>query len=248
MPSNRVINFQLVDESGRQIMAAGGFAIVLTANTPDKVSLFDVNQAATTNPIALNRGSLYCQVAKANKPVDVIVYSPTGHCVFLKGLVPGDRQSVQVDTKQMESRWTIPFSIADGAANVEKDTGLDLPTGCLVDPMALAIDVTTADAGQTINVGILSTEASGDADGFIAAASVATQGVARVTAANGADTIGALLKVQDSVNAGDDFPANHTVLSTSRSVSWTLNAGSDTAKGFIEFNVTLALNSGIASL
>jgi hypothetical protein len=239
MPSNRVIDIQLSDENGRHIMTAGGQMFVLSPGLPDVLSTFDINQAAVAQPIAGNRGRFYAQVAKANKTVDLIIYSPTGHCRMIKNVVPGDRQTVMIDTSQLESTWIIPASVAQATAAVEKDSGVDLPTGALVEPIGLGLEVIVADATEDILVGILSTEASGDADGFMISPSVATLGSVRVTAANGADQLGALLKVQDSVNAGDDFPAPHVVLSTSRSVSYTLSAGSDTAKCYINLPVRL---------
>jgi hypothetical protein len=240
MSSNRVIDVQLVDENERHIMTAGGQMFVLSPGLPDILSAFDINQAALTQPIAGNRGRFYAQVAKANKTVDVIIYSPTGHCRMIKNLTPGDRQTVMIDTSQLVSQWIIPASIAQATQAVEKDSGVDLPTGALVEPIGVGLDVIAADATEDIVAGILSTEPSGDADGFILNASVASTGSVRITALNGADNLGALLKVQDSVNAGDDFPAPHVVLSTSRSVSYTLSAGSDTVKAYINLPVRLS--------
>lgn len=241
MASNRVINFQLTDENGRHIMASGGMVMVCAEGSPDKVSIFDDQQVAASNPKAMNRGSFYCQVAKAVRKVDVFIYSPTGHCIPIKSLTPGDRQHVRVDTKELSGDWIIPFSHADSTDAVEKDSGVDLPTGALVDPMGLAIDVVDADATETISVGILSTEPSGDADGFVVTASIATAGVVRVApTAAGPDALGVLLKTLDSANAGDDFPADHVVLSTSRSLSYTTSAGTDSGAGYIRLPVKLA--------
>lgn len=57
----------------------------------------------------------------------------------------------------------------------ETDTGFDLPAGAVIIGMPF-IEVTTAVASGTIDVGILSSESGGDADGFLDAVSCATAG------------------------------------------------------------------------
>jgi hypothetical protein len=235
--NNRIVNFQLTDRNGKAVLATGGMAQVCVNGSPDKVSaVFDANQVATTNPVALSRGMLYFEVAKSVTILDIYMATPTGQFVVLKNVVPGDRSTVAYDPLDLKSEWVIPFSHADSTDAVEKDTGFDLPSGALVESFP-GLEIVDIDATETINVGILSTEPSGDADGFIAVASVATIGSVRISVLNGADTLGALLKVQDSVNAGDDAPAPHAVLSTSRSISYTTTTGTDTASGFIHLTV-----------
>lgn len=237
MANNRIVNFQLCDMDGKAILASGGMAQVCINGSPDKVSaVYDASQVATTNPVALSRGMLYFEVAKSVTVVDIYLATPTGQFLVLKNVVPGDRSVVKYEPKDNESTWVIPFSHADSTAATEKDTGFDLPSGALVDPFP-GIEVVDVDATETIDCGILSTEPSGDANGFIAAADVATAGSVRISVANGALTLGALLFVQDSVNAGDEAPAPHVVLSTSRSVSYTTTAGSDTCSGFFHLTV-----------
>jgi len=55
----------------------------------------------------------------------------------------------------------IPFT----ASPTEKDTGWDLPATAVV--IDVLVEVTTAEAGVTMDVGLLSTETGGDADGFL---------------------------------------------------------------------------------
>lgn len=243
MANNRVINFQLTDPYGKAILASGGMAQICVNGSPDKVAaVYDSAQVATTNPVALSRGMLYVEVAKSITIVDIYLATPTGQFLVLKNVVPGDRSAVPYNPLDQISEWVIPWSTADSVAATEKDTGFDLPSGAQVQSFP-GLEVTAVDATETIDCGILSTEASGDADGFIALASVATLGSVRISVANGADTLGALLKVQDSINAGDDAPAPHVVLSTSRSISYTTTAGSDTGKGFIHLTVCNILNA-----
>jgi hypothetical protein len=245
MANNRIIDFQLTDMFGKAILASGGMAQICLNGSPDKTpAVYDSAQVATTNPVALSRGRLYVEVPKSVTIVDIYLATPTGHFLVLKNVVPGDRSAQPYNPLDQKSVWFIPFSHADSTAATEKDTGFDLPSGAQVEPFP-GLEVVDIDATETLDVGILSTEASGDADGFIAAASVATIGSVRVSVLNGALTLGALLFVQDSANAGDEAPAPHIVLSTSRSVSYTTSAGSDTCSGFIVLTVNNILNASM---
>lgn len=136
----------------------------------------------------------------------------------------------------------IPFGVSD---NVETSTHIELPADMAV--INAIIDVLTLDATETIDVGLLSSEGGGDADGFIAAASVAAAGKVFpnvvVTDATedyfSACTIGALL--QDTFAAGADVVTDvgtfvrrpHVCDGTAKTVTYTGSAGSDTAAGKI---------------
>jgi hypothetical protein len=73
-----------------------------------------------------------------------------------------------------------------GGTTTEKDTGIDLPAKSIV--IDLVVDVKTAVASSTIDVGLLSTEGAGDADGFAdgvsCASAVLVQPAAVLTAGN----------------------------------------------------------------
>lgn len=132
-------------------------------------------------------------------------------------------------------------------SNVETDTGVDIPINCLVDPWSIALFVQTVDATETIDVGILSTESGGDANGFIAAASIATAGWVRpvLTATDAsaqnyisANTLGALFfKGIDGANAagqaGLSIIMPHLSDGVATSISYTCSTGSDTFVGFL---------------
>jgi hypothetical protein len=70
----------------------------------------------------------------------------------------------------------IPFS----KNTSEEDTSVDLPSGVVVED--IAVYVTDEVASGELDVGLLSTEASGDADGFLDGISCATAGFIRPTA------------------------------------------------------------------
>lgn len=111
----------------------------------------------------------------------------------------GDRLSAFVDGT------VVPFTPdGDGIAikipfeksTTEVDTGIELPANVIVTNAYVEVD--TAVAASTIDVGLLSTEANGDADGFIDGASCATTGIIApvthaITASAGKITPGAFI-------------------------------------------------------
>ena len=121
----------------------------------------------------------------------------------------------------------------------ETDTGWDLPAGSFV--MDAFIKVITAEATEstkTIEVGLLSSESGGDADGFLDAVSVAATGLVKggvTVTVGGTETFyaanptkGALLRAGyiAGTNSGSDFGLyqekwHDTDSTTARSVTWT---------------------------
>lgn len=72
----------------------------------------------------------------------------------------------------------IALDITSTPTGSEQDTGWDLPPNAIV--IGVGINVTTAEASggtKTLDVGLLSSETSGDTDGFISSLAVTTVGV-----------------------------------------------------------------------
>lgn len=170
--------------------------------------------------------------------VDTISEKTSGSGVTVDGCQIKDGLVVYKHAKILEASF--------GHATTETDTGVDLPDKAVV--LAVWLEVTTADAGITIDVGTLSTEGGGDADGFIDGASVAATGlvIPDVTVTAGANenyfsacTIGALLVdfTAGSDTAGDVGTLNKkfyaTDSQTAKSISYTCSTGADTAAGKI---------------
>jgi hypothetical protein len=208
--------------------------MVVTANGAAKVDLFNMDGTAIANPVAFTNGYVEFQFDGDTNSVDLYGISPTGHGFVAKGVEPSGDNEINIDTNVLHTVVAIPFSYADVTADAtETDTGMDLPLYAAVLPTPL-VRVLTADATETIEVGLLSTETAGDADGFIDAVSVDTVGLFKATGANAGNTMGALFEVQDSANAGDIVEEPHAITgANARSVSYTLTAGSDTAEGII---------------
>lgn len=233
MATNRIrYSIQLKDAVlGASIISAGGKVIVCQAGTPDKATLFsDADGASLANPLTPTRGFIEFWTLDTLASVDLYIMSPTGHFLSVSGVTASGPNEVVVPTNERQGVMKIPFSIADTTATVETNTGIAIPATGAVQPFPL-LQVTAIDATETIDVGTLSTD-SGDADGFLVTASVGTLGLVKGSVANGALTMGALLFVQDSVNAGDRAPEQNVSMA-GKTITYTLTAGSDTAKGFI---------------
>lgn len=234
-------NFQLVDTATKAaIQTAGGKAYVAVNGDAQKVALFNKDGGSVANPVALVNGVVDFYVADAVNKVDLYIQAPSGHFIVTKGMEPSGPNSLFVDKSKAETLMVIPFSIADTVANTETNTGFVHPTRAAVLPSPL-VEISTLDSGITIDVGTLSTD-SGDADGFMDGVSVASAGIAKASAANGATTLGVLLFVQDSANAGDKAPEANVSMQ-GKAITYTLSAGADTAEGFILLPVILPANS-----
>jgi hypothetical protein len=220
------------------ITDSGGKFIVVANGGAAKQAIYDSAGAAASNPVSMTYGKGSFYVLDTVTSVDIYGIAPGGQWFFKTGAKEGIVE-IGIDVQNREQVYKIPFSAVDSTAATEYDTGFDLPLYSAVMPNPMIL-VTTIDATEDIDVGILSSETAGDADGFIDGVSTATLGLAKATLLTSADTMGALLSVQDSANAGDDAPEVHVVTgSNGRSISYTTSAGSDTAAGFILLNVVL---------
>lgn len=114
------------------------------------------------------------------------------------------------------------------ASTSEQDTGWDLPTKAVV--LNAFVDVTTLEATgttKTVDVGLLSSETNGDADGFLDGVSVAAAGVKQGSLVAGSVTRGLLLRetVTGSGSATHSSPNTYSVSAgVARSVSYTLGS------------------------
>lgn len=252
IPTNEFF-IKLIDpnlaEVGAIINDSAAVAVVLTAGTPDKATLYsDQNGTSLANPATFTNGTLRFFTAQSVSSVDISILTSAGQAIFLRGLTPSLHRVV-VDTTRRDQLLVIPFGVSD---NVETDTGFDLPANVIVQDAMLR--VTATDASETLDVGILSSETGGDADGFLALASVATAGLAQGSGAvnNGTNidfvdggTYGALLASQingsDAVaTCGGQIRKKYRTDGTAKSITYTGSAGSDTAKGFILLEYLIA--------
>ncbi len=136
-------------------------------------------------------------------------------------------------------------------SNVQTSANFLIPVGMVLDPNFMWLIVDTLDADETIKVGILSTEAGGDQDGFIVDYSIATAGTYRVadmyTVTDGSsqnylsaryigDLFFAGLNGADAAGqAGVLALKSHRGDGTAATISYTCSAGSDTFVGRLVF-------------
>jgi hypothetical protein len=229
-----IYEIQLQDSAkGETIAITGGSFIVTLPGDPAKVALFNADTfAALANPVVPTRGKVRFATLATIETVDLYGFSPTGHFVVARGIRPGGTNEVMVDTAEQLQSAQIPFAAADYPANVETDTGLDFPVPALLLPFP-AVRVTTAEGSRTIEVGLLSTETSGDADGLVDAISLATAGLVDA-ATSGTPTLGALLVQNFGTTPAVNVRDAHAISGTNaRSISITTSASTASARGLI---------------
>jgi len=231
--------------NGIAVSATGGVCYVAQSGSPKKAAIYTKTATgdfiAASNPVALVNGAIDFYTLDTVQKVDLYGQAPSGVGFIKKGVFPSGDASLPIAAAGIgASVVVIPFSFADGVAATEIQTGFRVPTLGAVMPMPL-VEVTAADAGITLEVGTLSSDA-GDADGFVDVLSVATTGLKKASLANGATTMGVLLFVQDSANAGDKAPECDVTMQ-GKQITYTLLTGADTAEGFIRLPVLPAVGT-----
>ena len=248
MPQKRIV-IQLHDHVTRAaIIDAGGMVYVTGTGTPDKQALLTKAGAAAANPSLLVNGQIDFYFADTvTNNMDLFIMGPAGEFLVVKNVAPSGPNEVYLDRSKRDEVAVIPFSIADMTAAVEFDTGMELPADMLVKPEGIGIFVDAIDATETIDVGLLSTESGGDANGFMALVSVAVAGaVAALAAATvggsetfyTATTLGVLLATfgagaDVATDTGAHNKTGHRTDGAAKTISLTLTTGSDTAKGYV---------------
>lgn len=222
-----------VDGSEAPSTVAGGTVFVAIAGDAAKQTIYDADTLlAISNPITPVRGKIRFAVLASVLTVDLFGIDGAGRAFVKKGAKPGQDTEIYLNDDACQT-LIIPFSKTDVTANVEIDTGFDLPVDAIVLPTGLAVDVLTLEASRTLNVGLLASETNGDADGFLAALSLAAAGMTN-WAVSGTPTLGALLVQNFATTPAVNVPKQHTVFgSNAKSISYTLSASTANAEGFI---------------
>lgn len=227
---------------------AGALFACNQGRDPDSPTIYTDRNGTTlteTNRVAkLTFTNGFCRfwTASTVTALDIYFMTTNGQCGQLYNVGPG-HHAIIVDPARADQLLMIPFF---GADNGEEDTGVDLAANLLVTDAW--VDITTADSGATISVGILASESGGDADGFLATASVASAAVVgtapSVTAGTAesflaASDIGALLGTfLAGTNVATDVGtwvknAGHKTDGTAKSITYTGSATDFSAEGFI---------------
>lgn len=136
------------------------------------------------------------------------------------------------------------------AATAETDTGIDFDYDTMIHDVR--IEVITASSGTTLNVGLLSSETSGDLDGFLAEAPLTNTGYrydsvgAAITRVDSSDRIGqswygALLASSQgatttySSSAQGNFRFYGHIVESANAVSLVYNASAAAGEGYIHY-------------
>ena len=272
----RLYDIQLKDMStGKAITATGGMFVVTAAGAQVLATLTEADDpfsASLTQAVALSRGRIRFSVADTVNKVDIFCICPNGQFVVIPSTEEGAITEWAVDTQSREQTLIMPFDATDTliTAATERDTGMEFPTNAMINPNGMGVQVVTVDATETLDAGILSTEANGDADGFMAAISVATAlfenaeigldvGTNNVevdlTGGSVAEfTYGAMMMAagtKDAKAEGGDAAGTdgngvfafdpHRIDGTAITLSFTTSTGTDTAAGYIHIPYRLGV-------
>ena len=240
--------FTLVDaQTGESVDDDTAQLLVLTANAPTSPSIYSDNSGTSvSNPVRTPRtfsnGRVRFWTDRSVTSVDLVLMTAKKQAYFLED-VPYSRHRLLVSAVDWSHTLVLPFGVSD---NTEVDTGIDLPGAVLVTDAHLK--VTTVDATETLDFGLLSSEANGDADGFMLVQSVATAGFVTgypvITNGTNIDFAlhtsgyGAFLKQglagADAVaSVGGVTRRYYLTDGVAKSVTYTGSAGSDTAAGYL---------------
>ena len=158
--------FQVRDEQGRAVTSGFKAQIYTVASRTQDALFSDVTYSTLkTNPVNPDANGVVTFATSAST-VDVLVYADSGNArgavARVVALTDKDH-TIILDTQKTEKQLRFYFD-ADVSRGAAVDTGIDLPKGAVVEDVW--IEVATGFALSSVSVGLLSTEASGDTDGF----------------------------------------------------------------------------------
>jgi len=225
-------------------ITTGVYTFVYQAGTKTLATLYkNAARATLANPITRAQFATDTKLSfyTVETSVDIFVADDKGNVAFVPSVTPQDH-SILLDLTGVDKCLVAPWVF--NAGGTETDTGLDFPVNTLV--KNCLVEVVTVDATETIDVGLLSSETSGDADGIVKAASIATAGFVRpfvITDGTNEDfvasqCVGALIGLgSNGTDAANDFGQGggwgHIVTgSNAKSLTYTPST-SDTGAGYL---------------
>ena len=228
------------DLRGTSALDSGGKFLVIQAGLTAKQTLYDPDNgyASLSNPITPTRGRLRFATLSTVDKVDIYGFTGDGCFVVRKNVYPGREAEIFYDPHQSAQTAVIPVLGSDYTAASENDCGLDFPAGALVIPEPF-IRVTVNQSSKTIDVGLLSSESGGDADGFLVAASLNATGTIKGSV-TGTDTLGALVK--EDTNGSTVYVPMGAAIASAVSITFTPSSGTTTGACFIYLPYRRLLN------
>lgn len=230
------------NQTTQEAIETGCLVMVYTAGTQTLATIY-ANSAGVSKSNPITRASFATkgkiEFWAAASSVDLYVAHSDGTVAKVAGVTP-TRHSIELNVDGIHKTLVAPFVF--NAGGTEVDTGLDFPVGAFL--TNARVEVTTLDASETLQVGLLSSESGGDADGILKnipldnATMVKPWSITDTTTEDyiSAPYFGALMGVGSAGTSGaNDFGqpggAGHKI-STAVSLSYTPST-SDTAAGYI---------------
>lgn len=221
-------------------------AFVYTTGTKTLATLYsDAKRTSLANPITRTQFASddMLKFYAAAGTVDIVLAHSDGS-IGKYGSVTPSVKSVRLDRSGVDKCLIVAFSASD---NDETDTEVDLPYNVVI--YDAAVEVVTADATETLNIGLLSSESGGDADGILASVPMTTAGYLpafdTVAGANQSYVYrawwGALMgspvvgtdSSEETYYGISHVEGHRTAYGYANSVTYTGSSGSDTAAGYI---------------
>ncbi len=219
-----------------EIYAAGTRSTITTGASSQAYTVYTNPgiSSSKTNPTTANANGVFTFYTAASvTSVDAVCYTTSGQWGEFNSLTPTDHTLI---LKRSPEVYHLRIAFSQNAS--ETDTGVDLPHGAQIEDVM--IETRTLVASGTIDVGLLSTETYGDADGFCDAITVQpavadAQGYAQYNSCSAGSLAGDLLTgvAYGQADTGvTDKAKKHVVHHASaRSISYTTSAHAIT--GFI---------------
>lgn len=230
-------SFQVVDEYGRAI-TSGATCHVYNAGLTTTATIYSnaILTTTKTNPITVSSGGL-CEWfgATTTTTYDVVVFHKRARA--RQDAMTAAQRRIIVNLQPSLKALRIPWVTT---ASGEINTGVTLPKGAMV--IDVAIEVTTAGAGQSLDVGLLSSESGGDADGFCAKRAITATGFVRCGATSDANGLtqnhrGVLLlhlfQAAGATHKGFYLEKPHLADGTATTITYTKNEAGTAAAGFL---------------
>lgn len=232
-------------------VTSGVYAFVYDAGTKTLSTLYaDSTGTSLSNPISRSQFATDGKVKFYGSATsyDIFLAHSDGSVAFYAGVTP---QTHALRLGRTGVDRVLVFPIVSNAGGTETDTGLDLPYKAWV--YDVAMEVTTAESAKNVDIGLLSSETAGDADGLLVQASAAATGLVKpfsITAGSNyyyisATKYGALFSLghvgADTTNADPGIAkgwGHYVTGSNAVSVTYTPTASSSlVAYGFLYFKL-----------
>lgn len=223
--------------TGRAIHHGGKFFVVAhgAANKLDITDETGADITSATNSASVNSagtitgGQIFFKTANSVESVDIYGYTDAGYPFQVIGAKSNQLSEVNINLMATDHTLMIPFDIddTDVGANTEYFTGMTFTGNEIVLPYGLGVNVLTADAAITIDLG--TDGGSNDQNGLIESISVAATGF--IPAKVGFD-VGSNAAFVDLTGGDENFTIGALLCGNGTKVALAEGSDVDTDEGF----------------